>query len=73
MERELERFIDSRSRTCFFDNYYSQGYEITMEEPEATITIKDNKVILDLEMDFSVSRGDENYIIREHKVVLILN
>lgn len=70
MEKELERFIETETRACYFDNYYLQGFDILMEEPDAKVTIKDDEVILDLEMDFSVSRGEEDYVAREHKVVL---
>ncbi len=69
MEEDLERFMEAKARTCFFDDYYSQGYWIEMEEPEAKIEIKDNEVVLDLEMDLTISREDENHVIREHKVV----
>jgi hypothetical protein len=70
MERELEQFMESRSRDCYFDNYYSQGYEITMEDPNAKVTITDDKVTLDLEMDFAILKGEDSYAAREHKVVL---
>jgi len=70
MQNQLERFIESRARTCLFDNYYSQGYEISMNEPVASIGIKANEVILNLNMDFSVLIGEESYVVKEHKIVL---
>lgn len=70
MENELERFIETKTRTCYFDNYYLQGFNILMEEPEAKVSIDKNKVFLDLEMDFSVSKDENSYVAREHKIVL---
>jgi hypothetical protein len=70
MQNELERFIENRVRTCFFDNYYSQGYNILMANPHATVTIKDKEVVLDLKMDFSISRGEESFAAKEHKITL---
>ena len=68
MERELERFIESKSRDCFFSDYYNEGFSIDMKEPKAAITIKDKEVILDLKMDFTVSKGEETYTARNHEI-----
>lgn len=70
MEKELEKFIDSRVRECFFDNYYSQGYTIIMEDPDSDVKITEDKVTLDLEMYFLVSREGEEYLSREHKATI---
>jgi hypothetical protein len=70
MQKELETFMDNRVRTCFFDNYYAQGYEILMGTPDSTITINDREVILNLKMDFSILKGEESYVAREHKIIL---
>jgi hypothetical protein len=70
MQKELETFIETKSRNCFFDNYYAQGYQIDMKEPDATVTIEDDKVNLDLKMGFVVTKGDENYVAKEHKIVV---
>lgn len=70
MQNQLKEFIETKARTCYFDNYYSQGYNIVMKNPVATVTIKDNEVNLDLNMDFSVTRGEESYVAKEHKIIL---
>ena len=70
MQNQLEKFIEGRAKTCLFDNYYSQGYEILTTEPKAAVSIKDSEVILDLKMDFSVSIGEESYVVKEHKISL---
>lgn len=68
MENELERFIESESRDCFFEDYYNEGYSIDMDEPEADILIKDKEVILDLKMDFTVSKDEEIYTAKKHEI-----
>jgi len=70
MEKELEKFIDSRARGCFFDDYYLRGYSIEMGEPDAKINVNEDKVTLELEMNFLVSREDEDFLAREHKVTI---
>ena len=70
MQGELERFVEMKARSCLFDNYYSQGFNIVMSNPDAKVTITDDEVILDLKMDFSVSKGEDSYAAREHKVIL---
>ncbi len=70
MEKELERFIDSRIRACSFEGYYSKGYSITLGKPSANIQIKDDKTLLRLDMDFLVSRDSERYMVRDHKVTV---
>jgi len=69
MQNDIKKFVEATARTCLLDNYYSQGYEISMGNPDATVTINDNEVILDLNMDFSVLKGEESYLINEHRIV----
>lgn len=70
MEKDLSKFIESKSRGCYFEDYYNQGYEITMEEPDAEIVINDKQITLNLKMDFSITKEDETYIVREHKIII---
>jgi hypothetical protein len=70
MQKELEMFMETHSRNCYFTNYYAQGYEIRMDNPDAKVTIEDNKVNLDLKMDFAVSKGEESFTAKEHKIVV---
>jgi hypothetical protein len=70
MQNQLERFVEERARACLFDNYYSEGYEISMNEPSADVKINSNEVVLNLNMDLSILIGEESSLINEHKVVL---
>jgi len=73
MQNQLEEFIEDRARDCLFDNYYSQGYDISLGSPDANIRIKSNEIDLDLNMDFSVTFGDESYNSKVHNIVLSSN
>ena len=73
MESQLEDFIEVRARECFFDNYYSQGYEILMGSPKAKIDIKNKEVVLNLDMDLLVSFEEEDYNVNSHKIIINSN
>jgi hypothetical protein len=70
MQNQLEIFVEEKAKTCLFDNYYSQGYEIMISEPNANVEINANDVILDLTMDFSVLIGEDSYLVKKHKITL---
>jgi hypothetical protein len=70
MEQQLETFIEDEINDCNFDSYYEQGFEISLAEPAAKATIKDNKVEINLNANLNVARGDEDTLIRTHKVVV---
>ena len=66
MEQQLETFIESRINNCNFDSYYEQGFEISLAESTAKVTIKDNKVEVDLNANLNVVRGEEDVLVRTH-------
>ncbi len=70
MQEQLGAFIEDQITNCVLDNYYDLGYEITKGEPEASVIIRDNEVEVDLEMDLSISFGEESAIIKDHKKVV---
>ncbi len=70
MEQQLETFIEDEINDCNFDSYYEQGFEISLAEPTAKATIKDNEVKINLNVNLNVARGDEDTLIRTHKVVV---
>lgn len=70
MEGELEKFLESRIGKCDFEKYYLEGIDLRLGNPKADINIQDNKVTLDLKMEFIVSKEDERFASKEHKVVV---
>jgi len=70
MEQQLEAFIEDRIHNCNFNSYYEQGFEISLLEPVAKATIKDNKVEVNLNTNLNVSKGNETVLIRNHKITV---
>ncbi len=73
MEQQLEIFIEDRINNCNFNSYYEQGFEISLSELAAKVTIKDNEVEVNLNANLDVSRGNESVLIRNHKIVVKSN
>ncbi len=68
MEKQLGDFIEEKINNCRFDEYYEQGFEITFEEAEVDVTINDNVVKLNMDMDLSIVKGEESVLIGKHKI-----
>jgi len=68
MEEELGNFIEQEVRDCIFEEYYDQGFEVSLGEPEIEAIIKDNMVEIDLNMDLSVIIGEDSALVREHNI-----
>ena len=68
MEQHLEEFIENKVKTCVFNSYYEQGYEIYIGKPNADISIQDKKVLLNLKMDFKITKGEETTSIKNHEI-----
>jgi len=73
MEEQLEIFIEDRINNCDFDSYYEQGFEISLSEPEAKATIKDNKVEISLNANLNVDKEDEKVLVKNHKITVNSN
>ena len=70
MEQQLGRFIEEKINECVLDNYYEQGFEIIKGEPKAEVNIKGNKVEVRLNMDMTISKGDESVFIKQHNIAV---
>jgi len=70
MERQLEKFLEEEVNACIFDEYYEQGFEITQGEPEAEITIKDNEIGINLQMNLVVEKEEDKALIKNHKLLI---
>src|SRR3989344_1851216 len=71
MELQLGDFVASKARNCGFDSYYGQGFEIYLTEPSAAkVSIKDGEVEVNLDMDLSITNGNDTAIVKNHKVVV---
>jgi hypothetical protein len=68
MEDDLAGFVESRIDECRFDKYYEQGLEIVKGVAEASVDIKDDRVIFDLDMELGMEMGGESYSLSSHSV-----
>ncbi|VVB82787.1 Uncharacterised protein [uncultured archaeon] len=68
MEKSLANFINDRIMTCDYSSYYSQGFEITQDEPTASVSIKNNNVDVSVNMNMKISFGNDTSLIQNHKV-----
>jgi hypothetical protein len=70
MEEQLGTFIQERILGCRLDNYFEQGYEINISSPDAKVLISENKVQVNLDLDFAVSKAEQNAVINSHEIVV---
>ena len=68
MEKSLANFVDDNIRNCDYQNYYSQGFEITQDVPTATVTINNNNINVNLKMNLKINYGNDTVLIQNHQV-----
>lgn len=67
MEEDLSQFLEGKIRDCVLDEYYDQGFEIILGEPDAETSINDDSVDLKLNMDISIKKGEDSFYINKHE------
>ncbi len=70
MEDQLNSFIEDKIKSCRFDNYYEEGFKITLGNPKAKTSIKEDAVEVNLGMKMEIEKGDEKAIINNHKITI---
>jgi hypothetical protein len=71
MEDQLARYLETKVTNCFLDNYFEQGFEISVDqEPQASVTIGTEDITVDLNMDLGIERANETTIVRDHQVIV---
>lgn len=70
MEKDLEKFLIDSIKTCSFDSYISNDYEIFKSEPEVKVIIQDNVIKANVNMQLNVLRGEESYSFEKHSISL---
>ena len=68
MEDQLALYVSDKINKCNFKDYYEQGFDISLLESSAKVTIKDNNVEIEMDASFSIARGNESAVIKNHKV-----
>jgi len=70
MEEQLADYIESKVRGCLLDDFYEQGYLVTMGEPEANIDIRDEEVEINLDMSLALERANDTAIVSDHNILV---
>jgi hypothetical protein len=73
MEKSLGNFINEKIRECNYDNYYNEGFEIVQEEPKASVSIKNDNVVVRLNMNLKISKGEDTALIKTHQITVKSN
>ncbi|MCK9569193.1 hypothetical protein M0R72_09660 [Candidatus Pacearchaeota archaeon] len=68
MEESLGDFIDSRISICNFESYYEEGFEISLGESKTTVDIKDGAVTMSMNLDLSISKGNDSVVVSNHNI-----
>jgi len=68
MEEQLADFVKQKVRNCVLDNYYEQGFEINLGEPEVNVVINKDNVKVDLDMNLGIKKADESVVVKTHEV-----
>jgi hypothetical protein len=68
MEEDLGNFVDSRISNCDFGSYYEEGFEISIGESKTTVDIKDGAVTMKMNLDLSMTKGEDSVVVSNHNV-----
>jgi hypothetical protein len=68
MQEQLQKFVEGKIKSCNFERYYEEGFEIEFGEPEAIVNIANTNVEVKLNMRMSIEKGEDNALIQTHKV-----
>ncbi|MEK6819835.1 MAG: hypothetical protein AABY03_01390 [Nanoarchaeota archaeon] len=68
MEEQLSDFVEEKIRNCVFDSYYDDGFEIFIDEGEASARILNGRIDISLNADLTIRKGDESVVISNHDV-----
>jgi len=73
MEEQLGDFVAENIEDCIFDDYYEQGFEISLdvlENRDVKVNIKDNEVDVSLDMNLNILKGEDSSLIGKHDITV---
>ena len=68
IEEEIGKYVEERIVSCNLNSYVDQGFQIFRGTPKVEVIIKKELVKVNLEMDLSMEKGVESFLINEHVV-----
>ena len=61
IESEISAYVEERlNAECNFDEFYAKGFSIELGEPNVKTTIQDSKVVVDMDYNLVVSKGESS-------------
>jgi len=73
MQEQLAQFVDEKIKNCNLKDYSEQGFSISFGEPEASATITDNGVEVNLNMPLDIAKEEDAVKIKSHNIKLDSN
>ena len=68
MEKQLGEFIDGKISNCDFQDFYDEGFLISLGKPETSVKINGDSVEVSVDLLMNVSNGEDTAVIKTHKV-----
>lgn len=68
IESDIERYLNSELESCDFSSLRVKGYDISAGDVNTNVRILDNEVRVEVNMDLSYQKNDENSIRSKHEV-----
>lgn len=66
MEKELETYLEDNLDNCDFEDYYSQGYDISFSEGKVNVQIKEDRVEVSIDSPFEIDLEEQTATVNEH-------
>ncbi len=73
MGNQLEDFINEKIRGCVFDSYYEQGFNIVQGEPQANVLIRNNDIVVNLDMNLNIQKANQSANVKNHQITVKTN
>jgi hypothetical protein len=70
MQESLADYINNNIQNCNYEEYYSQGFDITQSQPSAKVTINSNDVSISISMNMVFNYKEETVIVKNHKATV---
>jgi hypothetical protein len=67
METNLAEYINDNIQDCNYDQYYSQGFDITQGQPSTKVTINSNDVSVNINMNMIFNYKNDTVTVKNHK------
>lgn len=68
MQSQLAQFIEEKVYSCNFNEFYEQGYAISLGEPKVETIINNDNILVNVKMDLGIERANDSAIVSTHNI-----